>query len=244
MKEERFFFHPNPETGLLPADEATHATRVLRLGVGDEMRLIDGRGHFLTARITEATNHRCAFAITATELRQPEWAGHIHIALAPTKNIDRIEWFAEKATEIGIDRISLLDCKNSERRTVKTERIEKIIIAAMKQSHKAYLPQLDEMQAITDFLRRDDLPQQRYIAHCHDPRDIDTNTEATLPFLGDILLRQTDALVLIGPEGDFSRDEVRLAMQLGFHPVSLGTSRLRTETAALVATHLIRLANR
>jgi len=235
MKEVRFFYNPTPLSGMLPPDEAQHATRVLRLGVGDEIFIMDGLGNFHRATVSEATNHRCCYSIDSSEPQQREWQGAIHLALAPTKNIDRTEWFAEKATEIGIDSISLLDCRNSERRVVKTERIHKILIAAMKQSRKAWLPQLNDMQSFDAFIGTTALPRQRFIAHCHEGRR---------PFLGDLLKPNTDTLVLIGPEGDFTPDEVRHAETAGFISVSLGTSRLRTETAALVATHLMRLANR
>ena len=239
MKEVRFFYTPEPEAGQLPTDEAQHALRVLRLQMGDEIHLMDGTGGFYRAVITEATGHHCRYRIEAREPQQPEWTGMIHLAVAPTKNMDRMEWLAEKATEVGLDRLSLLDCRFSERRVVKTDRLDKILIAAMKQSHKAWKPVLDEMTPFQRFIQRTDLPAQRFIAHCY----TDLNQEPA-PFLLDILQPQTPALVLIGPEGDFSIDEVRAAEAAGFRSVSLGTSRLRTETAALVAVHLMRLANR
>ena len=235
MKEQRFFYTPLPKSGQLPTDEAQHALRVLRLGMGDELSLMDGSGTFYNAIITEADNHNCRYRITECLPQQSEWQGTIHVAVAPTKNMDRIEWLAEKATEIGIDRLSLLNCRFSERRVVKNERIEKILVAAMKQSHKAWKPQLDEMMPFYNFIARPDLPAQRFIAHCY---------EGDRPFLLDILEPHTSALVLIGPEGDFSIDEVHAAEAAGFRSVSLGSSRLRTETAALVAVHLMRLANR
>lgn len=239
MKEVRFFYTPEPEAGQLPAEEAQHALRVLRLQMGDEIHLMDGTGGFYRAVITEATGHHCRYRIEAREPQQPEWTGMIHLAVAPTKNMDRMEWLVEKATEVGLDRLSLLDCRFSERRVVKTERLDKILVAAMKQSHKAWKPLLDEMTPFQRFIQRADLPAQRFIAHCY----TDLNQESA-PFLLDILQPQTPALVLIGPEGDFSIDEVRAAEAAGFRSVSLGTSRLRTETAALVAVHLMRLANR
>ncbi|MBR1801260.1 MAG: 16S rRNA (uracil(1498)-N(3))-methyltransferase [Bacteroidaceae bacterium] len=235
MKEQRFFYTPEPTTCQLPADEAQHALRVLRLQMGDELFLMDGCGTFYRAVITEASNHHCRYRIEETLPQQPEWQGTIHLAVAPTKNMDRMEWLAEKATEVGLDRLSLLDCRFSERRVVKTERLDKILVAAMKQSHKAWKPVLDEMEPFQRFIRRMDLPEQRFIAHCY---------EEEKPFLLDILEPRTPALVLIGPEGDFSIEEVRAAEAAGFRSVSLGTSRMRTETAALVAVHLMRLANR
>ena len=282
MKEVRFFYCPDIVSGFLPEEEARHALRVLRLGVGDELNLMDGRGSFFRATITATSGHRCAFAVDEQTTAEPEWSGHIHIALAPTKNIDRIEWLAEKATEIGIDRLSLLNCQFSERTFVKTDRLERILVSAMKQSHKAWLPQLDDMQRFSDFISQEDLPPMRFIAHCYEMDDVGGGTK---PLLSDLLLREAyqhpksiaqpndqsssrsplfnvhellsegekcsmfnehssmfNGLVLIGPEGDFSVDEVRAAHAHGFRSVSLGTSRLRTETAALTAVHLMRLA--
>lgn len=219
----------------MPADEAQHALRVLRLQMGDEICLMDGQGTFYRAIISEADNHHCRYRIEAVLPQLPEWQGSIHLAVAPTKNMDRMEWLAEKATEIGMDRLSLLACRFSERRVVKGERLEKILVAAMKQSHKAWKPVLDDITPFQKFIASPDLPAQRFIAHCY---------EGEKPFLPDVLSAQTPALVLIGPEGDFGIDEVRAAEAAGFQSVSLGTSRLRTETAALVAVHLMRLANR
>lgn len=235
MKEVRYFYTPTPEAGVLPADETQHALRVLRLQMGDKVCLMDGQGNFFHALITETDSRHCRYRIEEALPQRPEWTGGIWLAVAPTKNIDRIEWLSEKATEIGFDHLSLLECRFSERRIVKAERIEKILVAAMKQSHKAWKPQLDEMMPFPRFVQRPDLPAQRFIAHCY---------EGEKPFLADVLQPRTPALVLVGPEGDFSTDEVRAAEAAGFRSVSLGTSRLRTETAALVAVHLMRLANR
>ena len=235
MKELRFFYTPEPESLQLPPDEAQHVLRVLRLGMGDELNLVDGRGTFYRAVITEAGGHHCRYRIGQRLPQVAEWEGSIHLALAPTKNMDRVEWFVEKATEIGFDHLSLLECRFSERRSVKTERLEKIVVSAMKQSHKAWKPLIDELQPFRQFIARQDLPAQRFIAHCY---------EGDRPFLLDVLQPRTPALVLIGPEGDFSIDEVQAAEAAGFRSVSLGTSRLRTETAALAAVHLMRLANR
>ncbi len=245
MKEIRYFYVPDPGCGELPSDEAQHAVRVLRLGAGAELVLVDGRGTLHDAVITEASNHHCRFAVTQSRPQEPEWHGTIHLAMAPTKNMDRVEWFVEKATEIGLDRLSLLDSQFAERRVVKTERLERVAVAAMKQSHKAWKPVIDELEPFAAFVRRVDLPEQRFIAHCYDASDIAGDTAAAeKPFLLDVLERNRPALVLIGPEGDFSVDEVRKAEAAGFRSVSLGTSRLRTETAALVAVHIMRLANR
>lgn len=252
MKEVRFFYTPTPEAGQLPAEEAQHAVRVLRLQMGDELFLMDGAGAFYRAVITVADNHHCHYHIEETLPQEPEWTGCIHLAVAPTKNMDRMEWLAEKATEIGMDRLSLLDCRFSERRVVKTDRLDKILISAMKQSHKAWKPQLDEMMPFRKFITLPDLPAQRFIAHCYEEEAVPESSgtvpegspEGSKPFLLDVLKPHTPALVLVGPEGDFSIDEVQAAKEAGFRAVSLGTSRLRTETAALTAVHLMRLANR
>ena len=154
-----------------------------------------------------------------------------HWAMAPTKNMDRTEWFAEKATEIGIDEISFLNCRFSERKVLKVERIEKIVVSAVKQSLKARKPQINEMTSFDKFVRQD-FPGDKFIAHCY---------AGEKPLLKDVLSNEKDTLVLVGPEGDFSPEEVELALSCGFRPVSLGMSRLRTETAALVAAHLMNL---
>lgn len=230
MKEQHYFYTPEPQSLTLPDEEAQHALRVLRLQAGDEIFLMDGRGNFYNATITESTKKACRYDIIATMPQSPEWPYHIHLAMAPTKNMDRTEWMAEKATEIGINELTLLNCQWSERRIVKHERIERILVAAMKQSRKAWLPQLNDMTDFADFIA---MPRsgQKFICHCHSDN---------LPLLKDQLSHDDDALVMIGPEGDFSPAEVAAAEAAGFMSVSLGTSRLRTETAAIVATVMMR----
>jgi len=217
----------------LPTEEAQHCLRVLRLSQGDEIMLTDGKGHFYKAEITGASGKRCLVAIKETIYQQPIWPCHLHIAVAPTKNMDRNEWFAEKATEIGLDELTFLNCRFSERKVIKTERIEKILVSAMKQSLKARLPELNEMMDFNAFIRQD-FPEQKFIAHCY---------EGEKPLLKDRVRKGEDALVLIGPEGDFSPEEVEKALAQGFVPISLGKSRLRTETAALVACCTLNLMN-
>ena len=220
----------NPE---LPEEEAVHAIRVLRLQTGDEVTLTDGKGNFYRAEISTATHKHCLVNVQKTLPQAPLWEGHLHIAMAPTKNMDRTEWFAEKATEIGFDELTFLNCRYSERKVIKTERIHKILVSAIKQSLKARLPQLNEMTDFNRFIRQP-FTGQKFIAHCY---------EGEKQLLKDCLQRGEDALVLIGPEGDFSEEEVQEALAHGFRPISLGPSRLRTETAALVACHLMNLAN-
>ena len=147
MKEARYFFVPDAaQQTELPADEAMHALRVLRLKSGDEMFLMDGEGNYYRAQVTIAATHRCFYEILETMPQERQWQGRVHLAIAPTKMMDRIEWMVEKATEIGVDEVSFLNCQFSERRLVKTTRLEKIIVAAVKQSHKAYKPQLHEIE--------------------------------------------------------------------------------------------------
>ena len=207
--------------------------RVLRLGVGDEVMLTDGKGFFYKAVISAATGKRCQVKVVEKIEQEKFWKGHLHLAMAPTKNMDRIEWFAEKATEIGFDELSFLNCRFSERKVIKTERIEKIVVSAMKQSLKARKPIVNEMTDFAKFMQRD-FQGQKFIAHCY---------EGEKPLLKEVLKPGEDALVLIGPEGDFSPEEVQKAEALGFQPISLGKSRLRTETAALVAVHMMNLFN-
>ena len=237
MKEVRYFFVPDAPTATeLPAEESAHAVRVLRLGVGDEIMLMDGKGTFYGATITETSNHHCRYAITAAKPQEPLWHGHVHLAVAPTKMMDRIEWLTEKAVEIGVNEISLLDCRFSERRTVKTERIEKIMTAAVKQSRKAWLTEIKAMTPFDDFLSSR-AGGNVFIAHCYD--------EIPRTFLFDelcMLPSDADVTVMVGPEGDFSIDEVRLALASGCRSVTLGESRLRTETAALSAVMMMQLA--
>ena len=228
------FYTPDIQTRAeLPEEEAAHALRVLRLQAGDEVTLTDGKGNFYRAEISTASNKRCLVNVLETLPQAPLWKGHLHIAMAPTKNMDRTEWFAEKATEIGLDELTFLNCRYSERKVIKTERIHKILVAAIKQSLKARLPQLNEMTDFNRFIRQS-FNGQKFIAHCYPGEKL---------LLKDCLRRGEDALVLIGPEGDFSEEEVEEALAQGFRPISLGPSRLRTETAALVACHLMNLAN-
>lgn len=237
MKEVRFFYVLNAATaGELPEDEAQHAVRVLRLTVGNELMLTDGQGTFYRAEITETTKRSCRYCVLETMPQQRQWNAHLHLAMAPTKNLDRTEWLAEKATEIGFDELTFLRCQFSERTTLKEERIDRILVSAMKQSHKAEKPQLNGMTDFESFVSKD-YPGGKYICHCYEQPDLQPKR-----LLKDVLKPGEDALVMVGPEGDFSVDEVRMAELHGFVPVSLGSSRLRTETAALVAVHLMHLA--
>lgn len=229
------FYTPDIATTLtLPEVESGHCVRVLRLTEGDEIGLIDGRGTFYRAAITVAHNKRCAVRIIE-ECKQPShWAGRIEIGIAPTKNLDRIEWFAEKVTEMGIDAIVPLLCRYSERKELKKERIEKILVSAMKQSLKAVLPQMSDMTPFDKYVQ-EEFDGMKFIAHCH--------ADSERKLLSQCYKAGTKVRILIGPEGDFSTEEVQLAMENGYIPVSLGASRLRTETAAMVACHTIHTVN-
>jgi RNA methyltransferase, rsmE family len=239
MKETRYFYVPNAESSNeLPAEEAAHASRVLRLESGDEVFLIDGAGCFFKAQLTLVTKSRCLYDIVERLPQEKTWYGRIAIAMAPTKVIDRVEWTLEKATEIGVDEFSLLNCAFSERRNVKLERLDKIVVAAVKQSRKAWKPLLNDLQSFEHFVMQ---PRNgaKYIAHCYAEIDKkDLYNELTQ------LNCDEEVTILIGPEGDFSIEEVRLAISQGYVSVSLGQSRLRTETAALAATMIAQLAFR
>lgn len=220
-------------TAELPEEEAGHCIRVLRLAEGDEIRLTDGKGYFYRAAIRRAHPKHCEVDILESWPQPPLWPFKLHIAVAPTKNMDRMEWFVEKATEIGIDEITCLNCRFSERREIKPARLEKILVSAMKQSLKATLPNLTGMTDFKAFVTQP-FEGRKFIAHCE--------KEEKTP-LKQAYRPGENALILIGPEGDFSPEEIALALAHGFEPVSLGESRLRTETAALVACHTIHVIN-
>lgn len=218
---------------ILDETESKHAIRVLRLQYGNQVEIIDGAGGFYKAQITDANPKRCRLQIVESQKEYGKKDFHLHIAIAPTKNTDRFEWFLEKATEIGIDEITPLLTTHSERKVVNPERLEKILVSAMKQSLKAYLPGLNEMTAFKELVVSNKT-KNKYIAYCD-------NIQKT--HLKNIVTGGEDSLVLIGPEGDFSPDEVELAIKNGFTVVSLGSSRLRTETAGIVACNIVNLAN-
>lgn len=237
MKETRFFYAPEAaRTDELPADEAAHAVRVVRLAAGDELMLMDGQGTFYRAEVTATTAKRCLYRVVEAMPQERQWPGRIHLAIAPTKMMERMEWMAEKATEVGLDELSFLHCRFSERKVVKTDRVERIVVSAAKQSHKAWMPQVNELAPFSNFIQSH-ATGARFIAHCYEeePR---TDLFDELRALPD----EAEATVLIGPEGDFSIDEVRQAVAAGYRSVSLGRSRLRTETAGLSAVMMCQLS--
>ena len=218
----------------LDRDESKHALKVLRLKTGDRVRLVNGKGGLYEAEISGVVENLCTFNILSEIEDNSIRPYRLHLAVAPTKNIDRFEWFMEKATEIGIDEITPIICEHSERKTVNTERCERILVAAMKQSLKSYLPLINEPISLTKFL--DNVSEtQRFIGYC--------DNEYERVFLGKTYQPTVPAVILIGPEGDFSSAEVAKAIASGFAPITLGNSRLRTETAAVAAVSVVQTIN-
>ena len=219
------FFHSGittqTKTAFLSEEESKHCIRVLRMVNGQSLTLINGLGDSFDVKIIGDNPKKCEVeVISHTHYAPPAFP--IHIAIAPTKNMDRIEWFLEKTTELGIDEITFLLCKNSERKLIKEERLEKILVSAMKQSKRSYLPKLNLLTTFKDFLIQ--YPSAA-LAHCYE------NDKKTL----NDVFQQNNYPILIGPEGDFSRDEIELAKKVGYDFVTLGKNRLRTETAGLYA---------
>ncbi len=230
------FYTPNV-TGsnyVLNPEESKHCVRVLRLKEGDGISLIDGRGGFYSGVISRAEAKGCEVKITAKTEEYGKRPFRLHVAVAPTKNIDRTEWMLEKCTEIGTDEFTMIESAHSERRVVKEERLEKVIVSAVKQSLKAYVPRLNPVTDFKHFIRTQK-EGQKFIAHCN---------PGEKKHLGDVYVPGSDAVILIGPEGDFSEEEVQWALDAGFIPVTLGESRLRTETAGVVACHSINFMNK
>lgn len=223
------FYVPNIASSLLSEEESLHAVKVLRLQAGDAIVVVDGSGGYHQASITLPHPKHCAFEITKSIYDYGKRNYRLHIAIAPTKNIERFEWFIEKAVEIGVDTITPVLCRYSERKIIKTERLEKIIVSAAKQSIKAYFPVLNPLCTFDELLEQH-TAKVKFIAHCY---------PGEKALLKDLISDQEDILLLIGPEGDFSPEEVEKALHNGFQPVSLGESRLRTETAGVVACAMV-----
>lgn len=219
----------------LPETESRHCIKALRLKRGDQILLTDGRGNLFDACIIDDNISHCSLEITQQKYVGNNFPYHLHIAVAPTKNSDRYEWFAEKAVEIGISEITALICKNSEKTHLKSNRIERVFIAALKQSLRCVLPVFNPETSFNHLVKTAKEPQ-KFIAYCGEE-------EPPIPLLQHICKKNTDTLVLIGPEGDFTPQEISLAKEHGFIPVSLGKSRLRTETAALVACNTVHFIN-
>ncbi|WPP49676.1 16S rRNA (uracil(1498)-N(3))-methyltransferase [Catalinimonas niigatensis] len=227
------FYQPgiDQEEHYLDKEESRHCIKVLRKQEGDSIQIADGKGHFYQAVISQANDKKCTFSITKTSII-PKDNFSIHIALSPTKNIDRTEWFVEKAVEIGVHHISFILCENSERKVLKLDRLERKAISAMKQSQHAYLPEIHPLISLQSFLKQQATEAEKYIAYLGDEPS---------PQLINATQARQNYVVLIGPEGDFSSKEVKMAVENGFKAVSLGNSRLRTETAGIVACHSLQL---
>lgn len=215
----------------LTEEESKHAIKVLRLEAGDEVCMIDGVGGLYFGIIDEPDQKKCVIRVIEKIEQYNRRNYNLHIAIAPTKNIERLEWFLEKATEIGIDEITPLLCQRSERKAIKTDRLEKIVLSAMKQSIKAYKPKVNELTKFSDFIALQ-ASETTFIAHCED---------VPKPSLKSKVGKNLKYTILIGPEGDFSPDEIELAKSRGIQEVHLGKSRLRTETAGVVACHTINI---
>lgn len=231
------FYQPLISEGkhFLDEEESRHAIKVLRLKEQDIIRIVDGVGNFYDSVILEANQKKCSFQIQKVVAEQKDKSFYIHIAIAPTKNPDRIEWFTEKSVELGIDEISFLSCKNSERKFFNTSRVEKKAISAMKQSLRASKPVVNELISFEKFVNKEDTSQaEKFIGY------VDENLTKHLK---DTANPQSKYCMLIGPEGDFSSEEIELAKQHQFQPVSLGTNRLRTETAGLASCMIFNIIN-
>lgn len=220
----------------LPEEESKHCVRVLRMTVGDELHLTDGKGNMYRCKVVSDNVKRCEVEVVETWPEYERMSYGLTMCVAPTKNIDRFEWFLEKATEIGISEVYPLECDHSERRQIKLEREEKVITAAVKQSLKAYRPVLHDLTSVRDIIAMD-FEGEKYIAHCD-------SSFGERPYLGNLVKKGANTLILIGPEGDFSKEEINFALQNGFKAISLGRERLRTETAAVVATTVVATINK
>ena len=219
---------------VLNSEESKHCVKVLRLGVGEALAVVDGKGNWYNAVIERADMRGCEIRVTERIGEYGKRPFRLHLAVAPTKNMDRMEWMLEKCTEMGIEEVTMLNTAHSERKVVKADRLEKVIVAAMKQSLKAYLPRLNPMADFKKLVASSQEPC-KFIAHCH---------EGEKKRLEEVYCPGKDVVLLIGPEGDFSEEEVAFARQHGFVEVTLGNSRLRTETAGMVACHSINFINR
>ena len=225
-----FYLEDPQQEIILDTEESKHITKVLRKKAGDILYFTNGKGSVYTAEITLAEKTKCKLKIIGTEYKEKKHKYYLHIAIAPTKNMDRFEWFLEKATEIGIDEITPIICERSERKKIKTERSKRILLSAMKQSLRYYLPKINEAIPLSSLLNST-TESSKYIAHC-----IESKKEQ----LKKIKLSK-NILILIGPEGDFTQKEINLAIKNKFKAISLGSSRLRTETAGVIATHTINI---
>ena len=235
LKAMNIFYEPNiKQTLRLNEDESRHAIKVLRLSAGDLLTVVDGNGGLYKCQIKSINNKNCEIKIVEETQNYQLRDYCVHLIIAPTKNLDRIEWMVEKCVEIGINEISFIQTRYSERKEIKTNRIEKIAIGAIKQSLKAFLPKINEMISWKEFLKTAYSENFKMIAHLE---------EGNRKLIQQIATSKSKYVVLIGPEGDFSKEEITQALEKGFVPITLGESRLRTETAGLVACHTLNVIN-
>ncbi|WP_075602513.1 16S rRNA (uracil(1498)-N(3))-methyltransferase [Saccharicrinis aurantiacus] len=230
----QLFYEPNIlDTHTLNPIDSKHCVRVLRHTVGDQISVMDGIGNWFNCEIIEDNPKKCKVSILSKKEDNPRKSA-LHIAVAPTKNIDRLEWFLEKATEMGIEQITPILCEHSERKIIKPERLEKVIISAMKQSLKAYKPILNQLTPFKAFIAKNSNADNSFIAHCNG---------GTKDILKSVYPKGENTTIMIGPEGDFSVSEVELALKSNFRAISLGEARLRTETAALMTCATFNITN-
>ena len=227
-----FFTNNTEDQFILSKEESNHISKVLRKKEGDAVYFTNGQGLLLIAEIISSNNQKTKVKVTSRIEKEKEHNYNLHIAIAPTKNIERFEWFLEKTTEIGIDEITPIICDRSERKIIKNERCNRILLSAIKQSLKYHMPKLNESISFNEFIKQD-IQGSKYIAHCEDVKKIELRNEKT----------KNQITILIGPEGDFSPSEIKTAIQRSFTPINLNNSRLRTETAAIIAAHTINIIN-
>ncbi|MFP4289362.1 MAG: 16S rRNA (uracil(1498)-N(3))-methyltransferase [Bacteroidales bacterium] len=218
----------------LSAEESRHCAKVLRKKAGDEIFLTNGKGVLSTGVLLDVHSARTNVTIVSRQTLKNQRSFYLHMIVAPTKSMDRFEWFVEKATEIGVDEITPVVCAQSERNIVKTERLKRIIISALKQSQRTFMPKVNPVITYSALMEKD-FSDSCYIAHC---------LEGEKVYLSDDYQKRSNATVLIGPEGDFNQSEIDMALGKGFLAISLGENRLRTETAALLSCIELNLINR
>jgi 16S rRNA (uracil1498-N3)-methyltransferase len=228
-----FFGIIQNNAAILNEDESLHCVKVLRHKVGDIIQVIDGKGTIAIGTIQAAHAKQCAVLLTQKQTIAKNWNYYLHIAIAPTKNMERLEWFVEKAVEIGVDEISLIKCKNSERTVVKDERILKVAESAVKQSQQAYIPKLNSLVEFKDFIKSTN-SDIKLIAHCE---------KESKENIKKYISPNKTYSILIGPEGDFTKDEITAALSSNYLPIALGESRLRTETAGLYVCNALSILN-
>ncbi len=231
----QLFYHPELNSTdsefSIPKEESRHIVKVLRLKTGDQIHFTNGQGWLFNCTLISANEKKCILSVDQAHYKDPR-SIRLHMAVAPTKMNDRFEWFLEKATEIGIEEITPIICANSERKQIKINRMQRIIESALKQSQQLHIPVINEQRKFTDFIQSE-VNEQKFIAHCMNG----IRTE-----LKNSISSESQITILIGPEGDFSVKEIEMALEGGYIPVNLGQSRLRTETAAIVACHTVALA--